>query len=404
VSARKVTRVDVFKSDERVGELHRTRHGASFVYSPDYAERYRDDLRRAVAFALPVRAAPYEVFGTNLHPFFAGLLPEGLRLRALVRAAKTSEDDLFTLLVAAGADTVGDVSVAAPGTKPRDHTPVADLAKVGSLSFDQLLEESLRYGEGRQEATVAGVQPKLSAAMISVPIRSKDQRRAFILKLNPPEYPRLCENEAFFMALAKRAGLAVASTKLVHDGAGRTGLLVERFDRVPRAGGWERIHQEDACQLLERYPADKYRLSLAEVASALDVCSAPIPNRLKLLRLQAYSYLIANGDLHAKNVSVQETLGSIALTPAYDLVSTLPYGDKSMALSMEGRDARLKAAHFVALGERVGVRRAAVEQMLRALVSKVHAGLSELHTIGLVARKETHLAQVMTQRMKDLTP
>jgi hypothetical protein len=48
-------------------------------------------------------------------------------------------------------------------------------------------------------------------------------------------------------------GLATAETRLVFDRDGRSGLLVTRFDR--RAG--RRLHQEDACQLLDRYPADK---------------------------------------------------------------------------------------------------------------------------------------------------
>lgn len=73
--------------------------------------------------------------------------------------------------------------------------------------------------------------------------------------------------------------------------------------------------------------ADVYR-------GALDVCTAPIVARARLLRLVAFSYAIGNGDLHGKNVSVYGSDGQVELTPAYDALSTLPYGDTHMALEL----------------------------------------------------------------------
>lgn len=405
MSARDAAQVDVFKGDQRVGTLARSEHGARFTYAPAYAAAHPADPARAVAVSLPVRSEPYDVFGVNLHPFFAGLLPEGLRLRALARALKTSEDDLFSLLVASGGDTVGDVAVAPTGELPREHAPSADVARLDQVSFAELFAESIAEHGVTREASVAGVQPKLSAAMIALPLRARGKRRAYILKLTPAEYPRLSENEVFFMGVARRAGIPTAALQLVRDREGASGVLVERFDRRGRAGaGLERLAQEDACQLLGRYPADKYRLSLSEVAAALEVCSAPLPERLALLRLQAFSYLIANGDMHAKNVSVQARDGRVSLTPAYDLLSTLPYGDERMALAMEGRDARLKAAHFIALGERHGVRAEAVRQMLSRLTAKVAPAADELAAVGLDARKTEHLARTMRARLAALSP
>ncbi len=46
-----------------------------------------------------------------LPPFFSGLLPAGRRLTALRSAVKTSADDELTLLLAVGADTIGDVQI-----------------------------------------------------------------------------------------------------------------------------------------------------------------------------------------------------------------------------------------------------------------------------------------------------
>lgn len=239
----------------------------------------------------------------------------------------------------------------------------------------------------------------------SFPVRSVEKKRAQILKLTPSEFPRLVENEQFFMRLAKTVGIEAAETRIVHDRDGEAGLLVDRFDRLPdKSGVLHKLHQEDACQLLDRYPADKYRLSLADVSRALEVCSAPVTDRLKLLRLQAYSYLIANGDLHGKNVSVQVLGARIALTPAYDMLSTLPYGDRALALALEGRDDKLKASHFVAFGERVGVRAKATERVLEALCRGVAAALPRLSEIGLAAAKQAHLERVIVQRCAALRP
>lgn len=403
MTTRAAERADVYKGSELAGTLLRTSHGASFQYASALAQSHAGDPLRAVAFSLPVRSEPYEVFGTNLHTFFAGLLPEGLRLRALVRSLKTSEDDLFSLLLASGADAVGDVAVAQPGAVPREQGPVADTLKLDQLSFRELLAESLRYELGTGDVAIAGVQPKVSAAMISFPVRAAHKKRAHILKLSPSEFPRLVENEHFFMRVAAALGLDVATTRIVHDRDGEAALLVDRFDRVPdKHGVLHKLHQEDACQLLDRYPADKYRIGLSDVAGALEVCSAPVAERLKLLRLQAYSYLIANGDLHGKNVSICVVGTRVALTPAYDLLSTLPYGDKALALSMEGRDDKLKAAHFIAFGERIGVRAAATTRMLAALCDGLTPWLRKISEIGLDVRRTTQLERVITQRLAAL--
>jgi serine/threonine-protein kinase HipA len=166
----------------------------------------------------------------------------------------------------------------------------------------------------------------------------------------------------------------------------------------------EHLHQEDACQLLDRYPADKYRLTLREIADALDVCTAPIADRMKLLRMQIFSYLIANGDMHAKNVSVRTRARRSELTPCYDLLSTLPYGDRSLALSIEGRDDKLKREHLLAFGERIGLRRAAVEALIVGLSRHVAAAIPRLGEMGLEAKRTQHLERVMRARLDDLAP
>ena len=394
----------VLRGEAVVGHLERTPHGAVFEYEPRFKDAPHPAGERGVAYHLPYEAARFETLGTNLHTFFAGLLPEGLRLEALVRRVKTSRDDLLSLLVAAGTDCIGDISVLRDADAPREPTPALDTSALSKVRFAQLLEASLS-GHHR-EPTLPGVQDKISAAMIALPLRAKDGSGAYILKLNPPKMPRLVENEHFFLRMARASGLEVARAELVRDGDGAAGLLVERFDRVARKRGpVAKVHQEDACQFLDRYPGDKYVLSYADIAGGIEAfASAPVVELAKYIRLVAFSYLVANGDLHAKNVSLLTVPGDgrVELTPAYDLLSTLPYGDRSMALSFDGRDDNLKRGGFVAFGERHGVRRAATEAILDELCDVAPVWIGRLEEIGLDAKKADDLARVMRKRRGDL--
>jgi len=392
----------VHVGDRLAATIERTRGGSRFQYLPAYLEVAGGDSRAAVALTLPLSAAPVETRGVNLHPFFAGLLPEGIRMRALVRSIKTSEDDLLSMLLEVGSDCVGAVSVVPAGADLVERAPVADVTDPSTLDFDALFEHSLDYGRGGGDHAIAGEQRKVSASMISLPLRSKRRGQAFILKLEPEGHPRLLHNEHFFMMLARKVGLRVANTQLVTDRHGRVGLLVERFDRCPGPPAGK-FAQEDGCQILNRYPADKYRITMTELLDALEVCSAPRVERLRLLRLTAFSYLIANGDLHAKNISVlRGGSGLVELSPAYDLLSTLPYGDQTMALGMLGRDKKLRRTHFIQVAGRYRIPERAVTRMLDDLckgLGDVPAGLGEM---GLSDKRTRQLGREMAVRVRQL--
>ncbi|HSP79638.1 MAG TPA: HipA domain-containing protein [Myxococcaceae bacterium] len=406
IAPTEVSVADVWRESTRVGSIFRTAHGSSFEYEEQFHARHAGQPG-GIAVHIPYSVRRLETVGTNLHPYFAGLLPEGLRLRALVQRVKTSEDDLFSLLIAAGADTVGDLSVVPAGEPPREARAHVDARRLDTVLFSELFEQSLeRAGDGGREPVIPGVQEKVSAATISFPLRVGAQR-AYILKLNPPGKPRLVENEHFFMRMAKDCGLRTARTRLVLDREGHAGLLVERFDRLwsREERRLRRIHQEDACQFLERYPADKYRLPCSRITEGLhETCLAPIPETARFLRLVAFSYLIANGDLHAKNVSIlaDGPAGGFRLSPAYDLLSTLPYGDQRMALKFEGRDDNLRRSHFLAFGARFGVKEVATAKMLDELCDRAVPWLGRLEEIGLDARRTAHLRRTLEKRREDL--
>ncbi len=403
----KSSRASVFRDAEPAGTLERTPRGASFRYSRDFLNRHGKD-GRGIAYHLPLREEPFAIEGGNLHPFFAGLLPEGLRLDALIRHVKTSKDDLMSLLLAAGADAVGDIWLTPEGMRPPQVTAVAELADIGEASFEDLWSRSVDYGSDMlgEQMSVPGVHRKVSASMISFPVRGVQTKKIHILKLASQQFPRLVQNEFFFMNMARQCGVPSATVQLVNDADGESGLLVERFDRLPQSSGEPtKVHQEDACQFLDRYPWDKYLLSLADVAKGLSICHTPVLAVAALIRLQAFSYLIGNGDLHGKNISLQTNPrnGWIEPTPAYDLVSTWPYGDQHMALKMDGRDARLTRKAFIRFGERFGVAEKATRMILEELCTKSGPWIPRVDEIGFDKKKTEHLKRMIERRRGELT-
>ncbi len=74
---------------------------------------------------------------------------------------------------------------------------------------------------------------------------------------------------------------------------------------------------------------------------------------------------------NAKNLSVrQEHDGEWRVAPAYDLRSTLPYGDDTMALSMTGRTANLSRRLLLEFATDVGVPNAAAVRVLDRLLER----------------------------------
>jgi serine/threonine-protein kinase HipA len=326
---RSVQVADVFKAGRRAAQLRRTASGTTFAYLPKYAVEGVD-----IATTLPISAHALTYPAGAVPAFFAGMLPEGRRLTALRRLVKTSADDELSLLLAIGRDVIGDVQVVPEGETP---TEAEALITVQS-SFNEVRFSEVLTDAGVVDRTgLPGVQDKASARMISVPVAQATNR--YILKVDPPEYEHVVENEYYFLNIARSAGIPTTEAELVTDADGRKGLLVRRFDRaVDIAGTAHSSACEDACQLMNLWPADKYNVSSEQLTAAVaNVCAAgPVAVR-DVYRQLCFAWLTGNGDVHAKNISVLATSeGEWRVAPAYDLPSTLPYGDLTLALPIRG--------------------------------------------------------------------
>jgi len=346
---RSVNHVDVYKDTELAAHLTRTKDGIVFAYTADYLASKLPPL----AISLPKSDRPRITSSGGVPAFFAGLLPEGRRLVALQRAVKTSTDDELSLLLAIGQDTVGNVRVLPADEVPIQIEPRVQVSRTfEEINFADLLKELAPI----DQVGLAGVQEKVSAGRISLPVSRAGAK--FILKLESPEFPHVIENENYFLGVARRAHLKVVQAELVHDADGRSGLLVERFDRVLNQQGEPiSLAVEDACQVFDSWPASKYNFSAEAVVQALsNVCSSRVLAIRELYRQLCFAWLTGNGDLHAKNISLLSTSdGEWRVSPAYDLPSTIPYGDHSLALSMGGKVTGHSRRSLIEFGTSVGL-------------------------------------------------
>ena len=360
IDVRQVESADIWKDDRLAATIRRTIQGTVFEYTPEYLA----NPGPAVATTLPSSDQPVVTPAGAVPAYFAGLLPEGRRLTALRSLIKTSADDDLSLVLAVGADPVGDVQILPAGVAPHVPEPSLRWQPNADITFRDLLTDA----HVLNRRAIAGVQDKASAAMITLPGKWAGQDA--IVKFSPPEYPHLVENEAWFLALSASAGLTTPRHQLIVDRSGDSALVIERFDRVGAYQHPTRYAVEDATQVLGLYPADKYRVTSEQVTHALiDLCQAPVVAAREVFRMFLFAWLTGNGDMHAKNISVIQREGEWRIAPMYDVPSTLPYGDDSMALPIAGRDRDLSRKAFLQFAGNIELPIQAAESAIESMLT-----------------------------------
>lgn len=100
-------RARVYNHDRLAGHLEELDDGSyRFSYDPEYLA---DGTTEPVSLTLPKRAKPYE--SEVLFPFFYGLASEGSTRRLQANLLRVDREDVFGLLLAAGRDTIGSVTL-----------------------------------------------------------------------------------------------------------------------------------------------------------------------------------------------------------------------------------------------------------------------------------------------------
>ncbi|MDA0692548.1 MAG: type II toxin-antitoxin system HipA family toxin [Nitrospinae bacterium] len=338
-----INALGVYLGNRRIGIINRLT-GDRHIFS--FEQDYIDDPNRPT-LSLSFKGQTGDLVTSirpvtkRLPPFFSNLLPEGHLRTYLAKHAGVNEEREFLLLAALGSDLPGAITVKPLEIElPKNTGEKAD-------SPDQENEPFLRF-------SLAGVQLKFSAIMESsggLTIPAGGSGGSWIVKLPSMRFPSVPENEYAMMRLARLIGINVPEVRLVSakdiqglpkDANSLEGnaLGVKRFDRGQEDS---KTHMEDFAQVFGVFPDAKYKnASYANIASVLQA-EAGEDSINEFIRRLVFSIMIGNADMHLKNWSLlyPDSRAPI-LSPAYDLVSTIPYlPDDGLALTF-GRSRSLK--------------------------------------------------------------
>ncbi len=230
--------------------------------------------------------------------------------------------------------------------------------EVPTLQLNDTLIESLAKQTINQRIAVTGVQPKLSLTLQ----KEKGHSRLtivglwgeFILKPQQHAYPMMPETEDLTMHLAALFKIPVCEHALLQASNGSMVYIARRLDRVER----NKIHIEDLCQLSEFLTENKYKSSYEKAGKLVAYYCYKGLDLLSYFELVLFSYLCGNNDMHLKNFSVMHQPEGIVLSPAYDLLNVNllnPKDEEELALTLNGKKAKLKLTDFKALAENLQI-------------------------------------------------
>jgi serine/threonine-protein kinase HipA len=182
------------------------------------------------------------------------------------------------------------------------------------------------------------------------------------------------------LALGRSAGFAVPAAVLVAMPGGMPpALIVERFDIRQSTDDKRLIALEDLCSVLDLPPEAKYDATMERVARAVrSLSTSPEEDLLIVVKRALFAWLIADGDMHLKNMAMLKVADpgslefrSVRMAPLYDAVTTRVFpGLKRdrLALKLNGKDDRLRRSDFRALAAIAGLRAADADNAIDEMI------------------------------------
>lgn len=206
----------------------------------------------------------------------------------------------------------------------------------------------------------------------------------WIVKLPDARYPNVPENEHATMSWARMSGIQVPESERVNIAAitglpttyrarpRQRALAIRRFDRPAPD---ERVHMEDFAQILGLYPEEKYEKYNYETLARLIQVLAGAAGLDEFIRRLIFIIVSGNGDAHHKNWSlIYPDRAHAALSPAYDLVSTIQYqAEDKLALNLGGskRWEDVSMDTFRRLARKIGEEEARMAERVEAALDSI---------------------------------
>jgi serine/threonine-protein kinase HipA len=322
--------------------LVRFNYGQSYLKRSEHAQQpaislFEDELPLRAGVILPkagltlpscIRDASPDAWGRRV------IINKMLGKTEMDPAADSALNEL-TFLMESGSDRIGALDFQASPTVyvPRQATNVslaelmtsAERVEQG-VPLSPELDQALFHG-----SSIGGARPKAL-------IEQGDKK--YIAKFSSStDLYSVVKAEFIAMRLASLCGLNVATVSLV-SAAKKDVLLIERFDRVKGAQGWQRRAMVSALTL---FGLDDM---MARYASYEQLCElirkrfeAPSATLKELFGRLVFNILCGNTDDHARNHAAFWNGKALSLTPAYDVCPQgRSGGEATQAMLIRGDD------------------------------------------------------------------
>ncbi|MFN0302650.1 MAG: type II toxin-antitoxin system HipA family toxin [Burkholderiales bacterium] len=351
----------------------------------------------------PVPPVIRQTMPGTLPPFVVSLLPEGWLSsvlqdrdeRAMLRSGRRY---MSNITMAENAAELAALPLDVLASPLAAHTTAGVFTGIyagpGRSAVEQDFERNLATIYDRADT------PRLSGVQIKAPMTLAPDGRlspsigtpfTHILKpAGTSGFDALPLVEWIGLALAREAGFTVpASALIAMPDEMPPALLVERFDIRTDANDKRLLAMEDLCSVLDLSPAAKYDGTIERVARALRALStSPDEDLLILMKRVVFAWLIADGDMHLKNMAVLKiaepgnpAFRSIRFASVYDTLTTRVFPrleHDRMALKLNGKDERLKRADFLAVSAIAGLRASDTNAAIDDVLDRMRAAVAAI--------------------------
>lgn len=344
------------------GKSYLARENAIALYEPELPLR-SGELPLLPGLSMPncIRDASPDAWGRRV------IINKKLGLKGVT--ADSAQLDELTYLLESGSDRIGALDFQ---RSPSEYVPRASV----NASLEELIQSAERVEKGlplspeldqalNHGTSIGGARPK---ALLS------DHDRKYIAKFSSTtDLYSVVKAEYIAMRLARLAGLNVATVSLT-QASNKDVLLIERFDREPMLGGWQRKALVSSLTLFELDEMMARYASYEKLAEIIRFRFTGASETLReLFSRMVFNILCGNTDDHARNHAAFWDGAMLTLTPAYDICPQGRTGNEAsqaMLISGDNRMSRisscLDAAHHFLLDREEAIR--IVEGQMRVIL------------------------------------
>jgi serine/threonine-protein kinase HipA len=270
--------------------------------------------------------------------------------------------------------------------------------------IEETFEQSLARIFARAETPrLSGIQIKAPMSLTSEGrlVPAVDRPFTHILKpAGTAGFETLPIVEWLCLELGRAAGFEAPDAALIDMPDGMSpALLVERFDIRRGPKDQRRLALEDFCSILDLPTSAKYDGTIERMARGLRPLSTdPAADLDILFRRAVFAWLIADGDMHLKNLAMlktaeagAKTFTTVRFAPLYDAVTTRVFpglGVDRMALKLNGKDDRLTRQDFLALARTIGLTVGDAEAAMNEIAGRLTKRVQTLRLPAFASQSE----------------